>query len=181
MALVIIGHPSFQDSLANKTILEQLKKSVLSLEVRNLAELYPDYRIDVLAEQQALIRHQTIVFQYPMYWYSMPAILKHWFDVVFTYQFAYGSLGDKLKNKNFLPSFTVGAPEEGYRTLGDHHFRVLEFCKHLEQTAYYAQMNYIDPVYIHGTSVAAGYDHQVIHERAKAHGEKLIEKIGSLP
>ena len=110
----------------------------------------------------------------------MPAILKNWFDVVFEYQFAYGSRGDKLKNKNFLPSFTVGAPEDGYRTLGEHHFRVYEFCKNLEQTAYYAQMKYLDPIYFHGTSLAAGYTKQDIISKAKHHAKRLIETLRAL-
>jgi putative NADPH-quinone reductase len=68
----------------------------------------------------------------------MPAILKHWFDVVFTYGFAYGHGGNKLKGKNFMASFTIGGPQENYTTLGKNHFRVYEYCKNLEQTAYFA-------------------------------------------
>ncbi|WP_367866253.1 NAD(P)H-dependent oxidoreductase [Pedobacter sp. WC2423] len=140
MALIILAHPDFGKSVANKAIIEALQNSNLNTEIRNICNLYPDYKIDVKAEQDALLRHQTIIFQYPIYWYNMPAILKLWFDTVFEYQFAYGSKGDKLKDKTFVPSFTVGAPESEYTTLGSHHFRVLEFCKNLEQTAYYAQM-----------------------------------------
>lgn len=146
MALVILGHPVYEQLLANRTIVDRLT-NYLPVEIRPIQQLYPDYKIDVKAEQEALLRHQTIVFQYPFYWYNMPAILKHWFDVVFAYQFAYGSQGNKLKGKNFIPSFTVGGPATQYHTLGEHHFRVYEFCKNLEQTAYYAQMNYIDPFY----------------------------------
>ena len=180
MALIILGHPNFADSVANKAIMEEVENSGLRVEIRNLFELYPDYKIDPEAEQKALLEHNTIVFQYPVYWYNMPAILKAWFDIVFEYQFAYGSQGDKLKNKNFLPSFTVGAPEEGYRTLGEHHFRVYEFCKNLEQTAYYAQMKYLDPIYFHGTSVAAGYTKQDIISKAKDHAKRLIETLSAL-
>jgi putative NADPH-quinone reductase len=180
MALIILGHPNFADSVANKAIIEELENSKLSIEIRNLSELYPDYKINPKVEQKALLEHNTIVFQYPVYWYNMPAILKAWFDIVFEYQFAYGSQGDKLKNKNFLPSFTVGAPEEGYRTLGEHHFRVYEFCKNLEQTAFYAQMEYLDPIYFHGTSVTAGYTKQDIISKAKDHAKRLIETLSAL-
>ena len=180
MALIILAHPNFEKSFANSAIIAVLKNSNLELEIRNIHDLYPDYNIDAIAEQEALLRHQTIVFQYPIYWYNMPAILKQWFDVVFDYQFAYGSKGDKLKNKNFLPSFTVGAPENEYHTLGDHHFRVYEFCKNLEQTAYYAQMNYINPIYFHGTSLAAGYTADEVREKAEAHARKLVAKLTKL-
>ncbi len=160
--------------------IEKLQHSDLVIEVRDIRNLYPNYIIDAKAEQEALLRHQTIVFQYPVYWYNMPAILKHWFDLVFEYHFAYGSKGDKLKSKNFVPSFTVGAPESGYNTLGDHHFRVYEFCKNLEQTAYYTQMNYIDPIYFHGTSLAAGYTENEVRNKARDHAKKLITRLTEL-
>ena len=180
MALLILGHPDIEKSLANKTIVEELENSGLDLEIRNLSKLYPDYNINAEAEQEALLKHQNIVFQYPLYWYNMPAILKHWFDVVFTYQFAYGSKGNKLKGKNFIPSFTVGAPESEYHTLGEHHFRIYEFCKNLEQTAYYTQMNYVEPFYFHGTSVNAGYTEEDVKVKARTQGKKLAEMLSRL-
>ncbi len=180
MTLIILAHPNFNQSLANQTIIQQLQQSNLDIEVRDIHGLYPDYQIDIKAEQEALLKHQTIVFQYPFYWYNMPAILKLWFDTVFEYQFAYGSKGDKLKGKNFIPSFTVGAPENEYTTLGNHHFRVSEFTKSMEQTAYYAQMNYIDPIYFHGTSLSAGYTAEDVKSKARTHAEKLIKKLATL-
>ena len=136
MALVILAHPDFAQSVANKAVIGHLTRSGLDVEIRDIAALYPDYRIDAAAEQQALLRHQTVLFQYPLYWYNMPAILKQYFDSVFTYGFAYGTGGDKLKGKNFVASITVGSPEQDYRADGEAHFRVYEFCKNLEQTAY---------------------------------------------
>lgn len=180
MTLIILAHPNFDKSFANKTIIKQVENSNLDVAVRNISNLYPDYKIDAEAEQKILMQHQTIVFQYPFYWYNMPAILKHWFDVVFAYQFAYGSKGNKLKDKNFLPSFTVGAPENEYKTLAEHHFRINEFCKNLEQTAYYTQMNYIEPIYFHGTSPAVGYTEEEISIKAKNHAKKLIARLNDL-
>jgi putative NADPH-quinone reductase len=180
MALIILAHPNFTDSLANKTIIDELQNSDLKLEIRDISNLYPDFKINIEAEQDALLRHQTIIFQYPIYWYNMPAILKQWFDLVFSYQFAYGSKGDKLKGKYFVPSFTVGAPQNEYTTLGNHHFRVYEFCKNLEQTAYYAQMHYVDPIYLHGTSAAAGFATEDVKNKARDQAQKLISKLVEL-
>lgn len=178
--LVVLGHPNYGKSIANKTVINELKISELDMELRDIYNLYPDYKIDIKAEQEALLRHQHIVLQYPFYWYSMPAILKLWMDDVFEHQFAYGSKGDQLKGKNFIPSFTVGSSENSYSALGFQHFRVQEFCKHLEQTAYHTQMNYIDPIYFHGTSLAAGYTEDEIVIRAKEHAKRLIEKLSDL-
>lgn len=65
-----------------------------------------------------------------MYWFNMPAILKIWFDEVFTYQFAYGSKGDKLKNKKLLPSLTVGQPERNFQ--GDNHLLIDDFMRSIQ-------------------------------------------------
>lgn len=181
MALVILAHPNLDKSVANKTIIEELRKSNLQLEIRNLQELYPDFKIDIQAEQQALLRHETIVFQYPFFWLNIPAILKQWFDNVFEYQFAYGSKGDKLKNKNFVSSFTIGSPENAYQTLGKHNFRVYEFCKSIEQTAHYAQMNYTEPLYFYGASSTGKFNTEDdIKINAKKHANKLITKLQEL-
>jgi len=180
MALLIVGHPELDKSIANNAIIEEVKKHDLDIEIRYLHQLYPDYKIDINAEQAALLRHETIIFQYPFYWYNAPAILKLWFDEVFTYQFAYGSKGYKLKGKNFLLSFTVGAPQQEYQALGEHHFGIPEFCKNFEQTAYYAQMNYMAPIYSFGTSTAAGYKESEIRDKAKAHAKILVSALLNL-
>ncbi|MDG3581549.1 NAD(P)H-dependent oxidoreductase [Galbibacter pacificus] len=180
MALIILAHPTFKKSFANKTIIEELQKSDLAIEIRDIAKLYPNYHIDAGTEQKELLKHKTIVFQYPFYWYNMPAILKQWFDAVFQHQFAFGSKGDKLKGKNFLPSFTVGGKEKEYNVLEKHHFRVHEFCKNLEQTALFSQMNYIEPIYGYRTSLADGYTEEEIRDTAKEHAKRLITRLASL-
>ena len=179
MALVILAHPDFQHSIANRAVVACLQNSGLNIEIRDIAALYPDYRIDAAAEQQALLRHETVVFQYPLYWYNMPAILKQYFDSVLTYGFAYGTGGDRLKDKNFVPSITIGAPEQDYRADGEAHFRVLELCKPLEQTAYYTQMRSIDPFYFHGTSPAL-YGREEIVRRAEENAERLVALLRDL-
>ena len=58
--------------------------------LHDLYEAYPDFLIDVEAEQALLLEHDVIVFQHPVYWYSSPAILKEWQDLVLEHGFAYG-------------------------------------------------------------------------------------------
>lgn len=45
---------------------------------------------DVAAEQAKLLWADTVILQFPMWWFSMPAILKGWVDRVYAYGFAYG-------------------------------------------------------------------------------------------
>jgi len=85
---------------------------------------------DVRAEQEKLLWADTIIFQFPLWWYSMPAILKGWVDRVFTYHFAYGvgehsatKYGERfgegtLAGRKALLSVTVGGPESHYAPRG---------------------------------------------------------------
>lgn len=180
--LLILGHPHLGESLANQTIIKDLQNSGLGIDMRHIAELYPDYNIDPKVEQEELLRADTVVFQYPFYWYSMPAILKQWFDMVFEYGFAYGSTGDKLQGKHFLASFTIGGPKESYCAEGYNTFEIQEFCKNLEQTANLAQMHYVNPVYSHGMIYIPNVynTRESVMANAHKHAKKLIEILRSL-
>ncbi|WP_336082535.1 NAD(P)H-dependent oxidoreductase [Nocardia sp. SSK8] len=85
---------------------------------------------DVAAEQEKLAWAQLIVFQFPLWWYSMPAILKGWVDRVFTAHFAYGvgehsatRYGERygegtLAGRKALLSVTIGGPRDHYTARG---------------------------------------------------------------
>ena len=79
--LVVSGHPDLKnDSLANKMILKEIKKLYPEVELDILSNLYPDYQINVTAEQEKLHRADVIVFQYPLYWYMTPSLMNKWID-----------------------------------------------------------------------------------------------------
>ena len=62
--LIISGHTNLAASVANKTILETLNERLPEAEIVKLDELYPDFKIDVEAEQQKLLRADIIVLQF---------------------------------------------------------------------------------------------------------------------
>ena len=76
--ILISGHPDLKNSLSNRTIVEELKRLSPEVEIRKLDELYPNYKIDIEAEQKALIDADLIIWQFPMFWYGLPALLKKW-------------------------------------------------------------------------------------------------------
>ncbi|TKB58331.1 NAD(P)H-dependent oxidoreductase [Ferrimonas aestuarii] len=180
--LVISGHPELSKSFTNTVILEQLSAGLEDVEIRRLDSLYPNYQIDVNAEQQALVEADVIVLQFPYYWYSMPALMKKWMDDVFSFNFAYGPQGDKLKGKDFILSFTVGGPEEAYSPLGYNHFSIEQLMRPLEQTAYLAGMNYRKPVYTHGMVYIPGVYNELDQVQAKArdHANRLMAQISDI-
>lgn len=180
--VVISGHPDLKQSYTNALILEQLQNAFNQVDVRRLDQLYPDYQIDVEAEQQALINADTIVLQFPFYWYSTPALLKKWIDDVMAFNFAYGPEGDKLKGKDFILSFTIGGPETSYDPLGYNHFTIEQFLYPLQQTAYLAGMNYQQPIYTHRMVYIPDVYNKLedVQTRAQDHSKKLIQKIKTL-
>lgn len=113
--LVVSGHPNINNSFANKVILDELEKLAPQAEFRYLDKLYPSAKFDVEEEQRHLEKADIIVFDFPIFWYGMPAFMKKWLEDVFTHGFAYGSSGNKLHNKKIIFSFTSGASEATYQ------------------------------------------------------------------
>jgi putative NADPH-quinone reductase len=109
---MILAHPAIEKSIGNKKISGIFSKEP-NTELRHLDQLYPNFNIDVKAEQQALLKADTIIFQFPLFWYNMPAILKHWIDKVFLYGFAFGK-ESQLSGKKVIVSFTIGSPTKDY-------------------------------------------------------------------
>lgn len=180
--LVILAHPNLTSSVANKLIINHLQDSEQNVTIRHLDALYNDYNVDVEAEQQALLAADTIIFQFPFYWYSAPASLKNWIDKVLSFNFAYGPQGDKLKGKNLLISTTVGGPEESYQPLGYNHFKVIDLLLPFEQTAYLTGMNYLEPIYTHRCVYIPGVYNvkEEVEARANEHAARVIECLRKL-
>jgi putative NADPH-quinone reductase len=180
--VVIVGHPDLNgQSLANRIVVDKLK-TLDKTEVRILSDLYPDYRIDVAAEQAALVKAQTIVLQFPFHWYSVPGLLKKWIDDVLAYGFAYGSTGTKLQGKNLVLSFTVGGPEESYGKSGYNSFTIKDMLPPLIQTANLCGMKLAEPVYSHSmVYIPDVYNiKEEVEARAIAHGERLVSALQSI-
>lgn len=85
---------------------------------------------DVKAEQDKLLWADVLILQFPLWWYTMPAILKGWVDRVYAYGFAYGvgehsdrHWGDRfgegtLAGKRAMLIVTAGGWEEHYAPRG---------------------------------------------------------------
>ena len=113
--LIVSGHPrTGDDSVANKTILEELTSLLPEATIDHLDELYPDYVFDVEAEQNKLAAADVIVLQYPLWWYGWPSLLQKWMEDVFVRGFSHGSTGTALRGKKLVVSLTTGAAESYY-------------------------------------------------------------------
>ena len=181
--LVISGHPDLKNSIGNATILNELEKHFGNdIEIRRLNELYPDYRIDVKKEQEALVKSDIIVLQFPIFWYNVPALLKKWIDDVFEHGFAYGSKGKALHGKKLLLSFTAGADEKEYTEELNHDLP--DFMPAFMETSDLCGMIWQEPVYSYAVLNIPGMSNEEDINRAKdiaiKHTERLVNRLEEL-
>ena len=162
--LVNLFHPHLERSVVNRAWADRLINQP-GITLRNLYALYPDGKINVAAEQQALAEHDRLVFQHPFYWYSTPPLMKQWLDDVLTYGWAYGPGGNALAGKEWLSAISTGGPADSYQAGGYNRFSMSEFLKPLVQTASLLQTVFLPPFIFHGAVVA---DSEAIRASADA-------------
>jgi NAD(P)H dehydrogenase (quinone) len=131
--------------------------------------LLPD---DVARQQQLVTAADIVIVQFPLWWYAMPAILKGWFDRVFTNGFAFGIRDDNgrvrkygdggLVGRRLLPIVTAGDRPEalGPRGISGHITEVLWPLLH--GTAHYTGMVPLEPHLLSNANclTATAYLHQ---------------------
>lgn len=171
--LVILAHPNLEISRVNKTWKTALEQHE-EVTVHDLYAAYPDFRINVAREQQLLLSHDRIVFQFPFYWYSSPALLKEWQDVVLSYGWAYGQSGTQLHGKEFVLAVSTGGPADAYRSDGYNRFTMEELLSPFRAMANLTGMTYL-PSYIE-----SGVRTLTV-EQLRASAELLVNHVVNVP
>lgn len=151
--LVLFAHPSPHQSEVNVPLFEA-SQSLENVTAVDLYYEYPTFRINIDREQQRLMAHDVIVFMFPLYWYSTPAILKEWQDLVLEYGFAYGSKGKALHGKKFFCALSAGGAASAFRAEGSNHYSIRQLLYPLEQTAVLTGMEYLAPFALFGARTA---------------------------
>ncbi len=146
--LVLFAHPRLRTSVVQAAMLKAIA-GVERVTLHDLYAAYPDYMIDVAAEQRLLLDHDLIVLQHPFYWYSSPAILKEWQDLVLENGWAYGPGGTALAGRFMLSAISTGGSEPAYHHEGKNRFEVGELLTPFNQTAWLCSMGYLKPFVIH--------------------------------
>lgn len=151
MAKLIIyyAHPGQRFSRVN-TAMAEAARTTDGITFVDLYAEYPRHDIDIEREQARLLDHDVILFQFPLYWYSTPSLIKEWQDLVLQHGFAYGHDGDKLAGKTMMLAITAGAPESAYTDQGYQHHTLRSFLTPLEQTAVLCQMRFASPYILFG-------------------------------
>jgi len=90
---------------------EPINPAVCNFQVEQInAVQYGSFAPDIVQEQQKVLWANLLIFQFPLWWYSVPAITKGWLDRVLTYGFAYGQGRDLRGRSALLVVTTGGAP-----------------------------------------------------------------------
>ena len=97
--LILFAHPALEKSRVNKRLIRAVE-NIDNITLHDLYEEYPDFDVDIKREQKLLTEHEVIILHHPFYWYSTPALLKQWEDLVLEHGWAYGSKGKRLLVKN---------------------------------------------------------------------------------
>ncbi|POB85876.1 NAD(P)H-dependent oxidoreductase [Vibrio vulnificus] len=171
--LVIYAHPSQHRSEVNAPLFAAAQ-AVYGVTCVDLYAEYPQFDINIDKEQARLLEHDVIVFQFPLYWYSTPALLKEWQDLVLEYGFAYGTDGTALQDKLMLCVVSAGGKEEAYKAEGYNHFTIRQLLAPIEQMAALTSMHYLPPFAIFGARTA------LEENRIDQHVERYVTLLQAL-
>ena len=148
--VIQLYHPLLHKSRVNSELLKAVE-DLEGVTIRKLYDLYPDFHIDVKEEQQVLLKHDVFIWQHPFYWYSSPALLKEWIDIVLQHGFAYGREGKALAGKRVMTVISAGGRREVYREGGPRKYSIRQLLAPFEQTVKLCNMEYLPPFVVHGT------------------------------
>jgi glutathione-regulated potassium-efflux system ancillary protein KefF len=149
--VILVAHPQQEHSRVNRELMRWAAALAPErVELRDLYALYPDYLVDVGAEQRVLAEARLVVWQHPIHWYGMPPLMKLWLDEVFAFGWAYGPGGNQLRGKDLWLVASTGGPAESYRPDGYNRYFFDAFLPPYEQTAALAGMRFLPPLLLHG-------------------------------
>ena len=147
--LILFAHPLLEKSRVHSELITEARK-INDVTVNDLYERYPDFDIDVDREKGLLLSHEIIIWQHPFYWYSAPALLKQWQDLVLEHGWAYGKKGRALEGKKIFNVITSGGSSTAYTSGGYNKFPLHDYLKPFQRTAELCRMIYWPPFWVHG-------------------------------
>jgi glutathione-regulated potassium-efflux system ancillary protein KefF len=172
--LVLAAHPDLRHSRVNHRLMQSAASAGSQVQVRDLYALYPDFDIDVPAEQALLADADLIVWQHPLHWYSMPPLMKLWLDEVLAHGWAYGHGGNALRGKDLWLSVSTGGPASAYHPQGYNRYFFDAFVPPYEQTAALCGLRFLPPLVLHGA-------HAVSEADLQAHAEVYRQRLARYP
>ena len=134
--LVIVAHPQ----LANSSTESFLKAAADNENNVMWHELKTPF--DISQEQELLKSATRIIFQFPLYWYSAPAILKQWLDEVWNSQLTSSYL---LKGRELGIVTTVAHSASAFQPGASQGYTIAEILRPYQALAHAMEMKYLPP------------------------------------
>ncbi|MFR9673611.1 NAD(P)H-dependent oxidoreductase [Streptomyces sp. TR06-5] len=139
---------------------------------------------DIRLEQEKIAWADTLVLQFPLWWFGPPAILKGWFDRVLVQGFAFGVRDERGRTRRYgdgglagrraLVVTTVGARPAGFGPRGIHGAVEEVLWPVLHGTFWYTGMAALQPHVVHGADRAT-------QAEAAAQADRLARRLKGLP
>ena len=170
---VLAAHPNWRESRVNRQLFDEAR-GLPGVRAQDLYGRYPDYDIDVAAEQANVEAAQLLVLLHPIQWYSMPALMKLWLDEVLRYGWAYGRSGTALHGKDLWLVASTGGPEGSYHPQGYNRYFFDAFLPPYEQTAHLCGMRFLPPLLMHAA-------HRSSEREVQAHADLFRQRLESYP
>ena len=148
--LVLFAHPAYEQSKVHHVLMEAIK-DLKGVTIHDLYEQYPEFDIDVAKEKELLVQHDVIIWQHPLFWYSGPALLKQWQDLVLEHGWAYGKNGHALDGKKIFNVLSSGGEMDAYQENSFHGSTIQQFLLPFKRTAQLCRMVYLPPFWVSGT------------------------------
>lgn len=108
---------------------------------------------DITEEIDKIASVDHIILQFPLWWFSTPAILKGWLDRVLVKGFAYdsGKVFDEglLKGKTASLVVTTQSPKSAYQIDGMHGATIDTFLHHIHHTLHFVGIKTLSPFVIY--------------------------------
>jgi putative NADPH-quinone reductase len=149
--LIIVIHPTMETSVINKRWVEVLNQFPEKYTVHELYKAYPEGNFDVEKDQELIEAYDKIIFQFPLYWFSSPPMLKKWFDEVLLYGWAFGSKsGYKMKGRKIALAISAGIDDKDFSAAGKYKYTLKELLRPFELTFDYVKADYREPFVYYG-------------------------------
>ena len=180
--LIIVTHPYIEHSTINKCWIDELKKYSDRFTIHELYSKYPNGEIDVEIEHKLIESHRKVVFQFPLFNFSSPPLLKKWMDDVLVYGWAYGRKGgDKLENKKIALAVSTGIQKEDYREDGKYYYTLEEILTPFKVLfKFYCRADYKNFFSFYGSEKVPGEEYSSSKEEIDRRAISYIQFLNTL-
>lgn len=154
--LVVVAHPQLTSS-ATQAFFKAAATSEAEVTWHELKLPF-----DVKAEQTLLKTADRIIFQFPMYWYSAPAILKQWLDEVWNNQLTSEQL---VKGRQLGIVVTVAHSARAFGPGASQEYTIAELLRPYQALAHATGMVYLPPFPVYQFARQSDEEHQLLYVR----------------